>query len=156
MDPRRDPTAGFSFQGWLLSVLLALCVTSDPVRFYNIVIQTYVNDRITRKLGYEYDLFITCHTQWLETNLEPSCVESEERGHLSIDHFRNVYRPLSQFISSTCGYESHIRHSDYLPRPVVGRQSLLSMQECPIWTLCLLEDRLVQERTLLPTYNLWM
>ena len=37
MDPGRDPTAGFSFQGWLLSVLLTSCVKSDPVLFNTVV-----------------------------------------------------------------------------------------------------------------------
>ena len=49
-----------------------------------------------------------------------------------IDHFRNVL-----FISSTCGYESHTRQGDYLPRPVVGKQTLLSTRVCYVWTLCL-------------------
>ena len=38
-------------------------------------------------------------------------------------------------ISSTSGYESRKRHGDYSPRPIVGKQTLLSTRECYVWTL---------------------
>ena len=57
---------------------------------------------------------VTIHIDWL------SCI-----GCCFINHFLTVL-----FMNIAYGYESHSRHGDYLLRPIVGLEALLSTCEC--------------------------